>query len=197
MPPVSTRSRSSPIAYISPAKLCCCAERAISRRGSFRRPNSSSISDARTSSLMSRPLCSAPPKSTRLSEAWVRKWPTTSSVRRCKANSPGLTFKVLRFVDASRTFVNRRLRIRAQRPGAVHLPGCAVRCHDRLWCFLLLDPLLHRSEHIESIRTFAAGAMPHAWHHEQAHRIVHLANFRLHALVVIDAVLGRNQRIGP
>src|SRR5260370_36550804 len=78
---VSTRLKYSRSGYESRAELSCSVERATSRRGSFRKPSSSSTSDLKTSCLMLRVLCSAPAKSMRSLEALAKKWLTTFSAR--------------------------------------------------------------------------------------------------------------------
>src|SRR5437868_6471955 len=79
---VSTRSKYSRSGYESRAERSCSVERATSRRRCFRKPTSSSTSDVKTFCPMLTVLCSAPAKSTRPSEALVKKWLTTFSARR-------------------------------------------------------------------------------------------------------------------
>src|SRR3989442_11221022 len=63
----------------------------------------------------------------------------------------------------------------------------------------LLPPLLEGGQHVESVGAFAASAVRHAWHHEQADRTVRLAlaEGTDDVLVVINGSSRRDNRVGP
>src|SRR5262245_2520307 len=92
------------------------------------------------------------------------------------------------------------LGIRTERACAVDLGITQARRLDSLRRLAVLDPLFERGDHVEAVRSFAAAAVRHAGHHEQAIRIVDAlrSTQRLHdSRVVLHAVARRDLRIPP
>src|SRR5207244_12235354 len=64
-------------------------------------------------------------------------------------------------VDAAASFVDRHLRVRAERARAINSSASRVRCLDLVRGFARLDPLFEGGNHVERVRALAAGAMSH------------------------------------
>src|SRR5262249_32773511 len=79
--------------------------------------------------------------------------------------------EVVGLVDAASALVLRDLRIRAERPRAVHLAVGRMGRQDGGGGFPLLAPLLERCQHVEYVRSLTASAMPHAGRIKQAHAV--------------------------
>src|SRR5882762_4529054 len=139
----------------------------------------------------------------------------------------GTAPEVARIVGAARALVNRRRRVRTQRPlsreGSGRIIARVLGGDDFRWRLAALHPALERAQQIvlrvhrrrrqperaaESIRARAAAAVLHAGHHEQPEELLHFAERlaprvappggeRHHALVVIDAVQRADGRIVP
>src|SRR6266851_7350870 len=80
--------------------------------------------------------------------------------------------EVRSIVRAAAARIDGNLRVDAQRARAVDDSAGAVRCDHPLWRLAFLDPVLERSQHVESIRTGTPGAVLHARHHEQPEELV-------------------------
>src|SRR5229473_1464823 len=115
-------------------------------------------------------------------------------------------FEVRSIVRAAAARIDGNLRVDAQRARAVDNSARAVRCDNPLWRLAFLDPVLERSQHVESIRTRTPGAVLHARHHEQPEEFVRPLERVLaiivamryevhHALEVVDRVKRRDVRV--
>src|SRR5437867_3459281 len=110
------------------------------------------------------------------------------------------TNEARRIVDASRALVLRDLRIWTERPRPIRDATAHVRRDDLGWRLSVLHPLLQCPERVETARTFTTAAMRHARRHEQPDGIGHLrraAQRGQDAVVVVDGVSGRDERIVP
>ena len=121
--------------------------------------------------------------------------------RRSDVRSGCLTDEACRVVHDPRTFIERTLRVRTQWPRAIDDAVEQTRGDDPFGRDAVLDPLLQRGLHVERVGARSA-AMSHARRHEQPVEaldlsIVLAAIEREHALVVVDAVLRRDELIDP
>src|SRR5258706_4698336 len=117
------------------------------------------------------------------------------------ATLPRSADEVRRVVRAAGARVDSQLRVRAEGTRAIHTATRGVRRENAIGRLPLLHPLLERRDHVEVVRTVAAGAMPHPRRHEQPVAILHVlsrtrATERLHdAPVVLRAVARRDLRV--
>src|SRR5580704_16715546 len=75
-----------------------------------------------------------------------------------------------------------------------------MRRNDLLRRDIVFAPLFARPKRIEHIRTSSAPTVPHSWHHEQPQeilRVLRAAHPGHYTLVIIYAVEGRDELIGP
>src|SRR5262245_59488892 len=127
----------------------------------------------------------------RQARAWRRLYrrrqlPTTNYLR-------SFTNEVGSVVRAPHAFVLRDLWIWAQRSCHVHAVVRDARRLETVGRRPGLTPALERGHPIDLIRPGAVAAVLHAGRHEQADPVVlFAAHLRLHALVVVDGVAGRD-----
>src|SRR6266567_5648537 len=112
----------------------------------------------------------------------------------------GSTYKARGRVSTAGAFPDSDERVGTQRPRPVYRTARKVRRDDQLGRPRLLHPLLDGPHHVETAGPFSASTVSHSRHHEETRETRGLVGpaHRVHyALVIVDAVLRRDQRVAP